>query len=182
MLVRLIPGWLILGWLILGRLILGRLILGWLILGRPSLRPRASAEAGSGGGAEGRHRTIVTDRPGTGLAGRLVAARPVLARLAAGGAMLGCPGLACPGLALGLGGRPANDQPAGAGHGRPPGDRRGIPGAQRPDRAPVTRGRLPGDDEALPPLTPLPPLAPRAPLPPSLSPLSPLPPPLPRRA
>jgi hypothetical protein len=96
MLVRLIPGWLILGWLILGRL-----ILGWLILGRPSLRPRASAEAGSGGGAEGRHRTSVTDRPGTGLAGRLVAARPVLARLAAGGAMLACPVLTCPVLAVG---------------------------------------------------------------------------------
>ena len=90
----------------------------------------------------------------------------------------GLPGADLPGA----GRRPANDQPAGAGHGRPPGDRRGIPVAQRPDRAPVTRGRLPGDDEALPPLTPLPPLAPRAPLPPSLSPLSPLPPPLPRRA
>ena len=90
MLVRLIPGWLILGWLILGRL----------ILGRPSLKPRASAEAGSGGGAEGRHRTSVTDRPGTGLAGRLVAARPVLARLAAGGAMLACPVLAV-GLVVG---------------------------------------------------------------------------------
>ncbi len=84
-----------------------------------------------------------------------------------------------PGAGRRVGGRPANDHPVGAGRGRPPGDRRGIPGAQRPDRAPVARGRLPGDDEALPPLTPLPPLAPRAPLPPSLS---PLPPPLPRRA
>src|ERR1039457_7628935 len=87
MLVRLIPGWLILGWLILGRL----------ILGRPSLRPRASAEAGSGGGAEGRHRTSVTDRPGTGLAGRLGGGRPGLGRLGGGGAGGGRPGLARPG-------------------------------------------------------------------------------------
>ena len=110
MLVRLIPGWLILGWLILGRL----------ILGRPSLKPRASAEAGSGGGAEGRHRTSVTDRPGTGLAGRLVAARPVLARLAAGGAMLACPVLACPVLAVGLVvGQPMTSRLALAMAGRP---------------------------------------------------------------
>jgi hypothetical protein len=83
---RLIPGWLILGWLILGWLILRQLILG-----RPSLRRPASAEAGSGGGADGHHRTSVTDRPGTGLAGRLVAARPRLAHPVAGGAMLACP-------------------------------------------------------------------------------------------
>jgi GT2 family glycosyltransferase len=63
-----------------------------------------------------------------------------------------------------------------AGRGRASGDRRGNPGAQRPARAPVTRGRLPGDDEALPPLAPL------APLPPPPSGLAPLPPPLPRRA
>ena len=70
-------GWLMPGWL----------ILGWLILGWPSPEPLASAEAGSGGGADGRHRTSVTDRPGTGLASRLTA-RPVLARPVAGGAML----------------------------------------------------------------------------------------------
>jgi len=64
------------------------------------------------------------------------------------------------------GGRSATDRPASGGRGRPSGDRRGAPGAQRPDRGPVARGRLPGDDEALPPLTPL----------------APLPPPLPRRS
>jgi hypothetical protein len=95
---------------------LGWLMLGWLILGRPSLRPRASAEAGSGGGADAHLRTSVTDRPGTGRAGRLVAARPVaarpvLARPVAGGAMLACPVLACPVLACpvlaaGLAGQP----------------------------------------------------------------------------
>ena len=60
-------------------------------------------------------------------------------------------------------GRPVTGRPA---QGRPQNVRRGSPPGQRPDRAPVTRGRLPGDDEALPPLEPL----------------APLPPPLPRRA
>jgi GT2 family glycosyltransferase len=64
------------------------------------------------------------------------------------------------------GGRSATDRPVSGGRGRPYGDRRGASGGQRPDRAPVARGRLPGDDEALPPLTPL----------------VPLPPPLPRRS
>jgi GT2 family glycosyltransferase len=80
-------------------------------------------------------------------------------------------------------GRPAPDRSAGgrlagAGRSRASGERRGNPGAQRPARAPVTRGRLPGDDEALPPLAPL---APLPPPPASLTPLAPLPPALPRR-
>jgi GT2 family glycosyltransferase len=65
--------------------------------------------------------------------------------------------------------RPATDRPVSGGRSRPAGDRRGTPRTPRPDRAPVTRGRLPGDDEALPALG-------------SLAPLAPLPPPLPRSA
>jgi hypothetical protein len=97
------PGWLILGWL----------ILGWLILGRPSPEPLASAEAGSGGGADGRHRTSVTDRPGTGLASRLTA-RPVLARPVAGGAMLpsAMPASAMPASAMPASAMPASAMPA----------------------------------------------------------------------
>jgi GT2 family glycosyltransferase len=75
--------------------------------------------------------------------------------------------------------RSAGGRLAGAGRGPASGDRRGNPGAQRPARAPVTRGRLPGDDEALPPLAPL---APLPPPPATLTPLAPLPPALPHRA
>jgi GT2 family glycosyltransferase len=83
------------------------------------------------------------------------------ARGSAGGPFGG--GLAAAGPSAGgrPGGRPATDRPVGAGRGRPPADRPGTAAQQRPARAPVRRGRLPGDDEAMPPLAPLPPPLPR---------------------
>jgi GT2 family glycosyltransferase len=115
----------------------------------------------SGGGSSGRRPSGGGSPGGASSGGRPSSGGSPGSRSAGAGQPVGrLPGSGSPG------GRPATDRPVGGGRGRPYGDRRGAPGAQRPDRAPVARGRLPGDDEALPPLTPL----------------APLPPPLPRRS
>ena len=127
--------------------------------------------SGRGGGVPGGGSPGGRVSGGGSSGGRPSSGRPSGGRPSGGGS----PGGASPGGRPSGGGfpvgrpaadRPAADRPVSSGRGRPYGDRRGVPGAQRPDRAPVARGRLPGDDEALPPLTPL----------------APLPPPLPRRS
>jgi GT2 family glycosyltransferase len=146
----------------------------WGRRGRPSPDGRDGPARDSAGGRSGADISATSSsaagpssggRPGGGRAGGGRAGGGRAGGSQAGGSQAG--------NGRAAGGRSATDRPAGASRGRTPADRRGTATPQRPDRAPVRRGRLPGDDEALPPLTPLPP---------PLAPLAPLPPPLPRRA